>query len=381
MIKLFNFFLSYLFFPVQVHSFELERWPNFETHREHFEKSLSELSDYDVEKMNWMVKSDQKLATAVAIVKNKKVRPEKILVMSSGIHGVESYVGSSVQLAFINEYLNRPQKKFDFAFVHILNPWGMKNNRRVNVDNVDLNRNFLADASEFKMKNEAYEKIDSFLNPKTKLQLHFAHQFMFILDSAYYILRYSMDSLRRAILSGQYHLPQGLYYGGAQNDPLKTSIDLFIEQKLADYKEVYWIDLHTGYGERGRLHLLANEKNDVHAQRLQDFFPTRHIDFGSANKFYKTTGDLISYLTGKMKSTHFAGIAFEYGTMNSQKSLGSIESLRRMVVENQCYQFQCDVDQRKHVESLLLSMYNPPENDWWQLITKQTQDIFDQILE
>ena len=189
-----------------------------------------------------------------------------------------------------------------------------------------------------------------------------------------------MESLRQGILQGQYQRAQGIYYGGSVNDLLKNNIDQFYGEKLSGYKEIFWIDLHTGYGERGHLHLLSNEANDENARRLQRFLPGRHIDFGQNKKFYKTTGDMISYLSGQIKSTHFAGVAFEYGTMDSQRPLGSIESLRRMVVENQSYQFNREAENRKDVEKLFLDMYNPDDEDWWMSISLQTQELFDQIL-
>lgn len=379
MIKLFSFlFLIMSSFSVQ--AFKLEQWSNYESHRQHFIEATSGLNNYNIERFNWRTRSDSNLSTEVALIKNKILKPKKILVMSSGIHGVEAHVGSSVQIAFIKNYLQQPQEKFDFAFIHILNPWGMTNHRRVNFNNVDLNRNFLANASDFNIKNEPYEEIVSFLNPKSKLQLHFAHQFMFILDSIYYIFRYSMESLRQAILQGQYQFPQGIYYGGSQNDELKSHVDQFVETQLSRYAEIYWIDLHTGYGQRGHLHLLSNDANDQNAKRLQDFFPGRRIDFGQNQKFYKTTGDLISYLADKVKTAPFTGVAFEYGTMDSQKSLGSIESLRRMVIENQSYQLSQHDENRQIVEKLLLEMYNPSEQDWWSSIEKQSEELFQQIL-
>ena len=331
-----------------------------------------------MEKFNWLNPGDPKLSTAVAIAKNVKLKPNKIIVISSGIHGAEAFVGSSIQLAFIQEYLQKPNEKFDFAFVHVLNPWGMKNHRRVNVDNVDLNRNFLTDVNAFNKKNDSYEKIDQFLNPKTKLELHFAHNFMFVMDSMYYILRFSLESLRQAILQGQYQFPQGIYFGGLHHDTLKNNVDEFVVQKLNSYKEIIWVDLHTGYGERGRLHLLANSAEDVNSKRLQSLFPDRKVDFGQNQKFYKTTGDMISYLLDK--STQIIGVVFEYGTMDSQKPLGSIESLRRMILENQSFQNGRTDQNRVVAENLLLDMFNPQQNEWWQKIAPQTKDHFDELL-
>src|SRR5262249_30810012 len=72
--------------------------------------------------------------------------PRRVLLHSSGLHGVEGFAGSAVQLQFIKRM---PRVSADAAFiiVHILNPYGMAWLRRVNENNVDLNRNFVTDGS------------------------------------------------------------------------------------------------------------------------------------------------------------------------------------------------------------------------------------------
>src|SRR5262245_8496682 len=67
--------------------------------------------------------------------------PQRVLLHSSGLHGVEGFAGSAIQLQLLR---NIPPLAADAALilVHILNPYGMAWLRRVNENNVDLNRNF-----------------------------------------------------------------------------------------------------------------------------------------------------------------------------------------------------------------------------------------------
>src|SRR5215510_13293421 len=69
-------------------------------------------------------------------------QPKNVLVHSSGLHGVEGFAGSAIHLQFLNAL---PTLAPDTAIllVHILNPFGMAWLRRVNENNVDLNRNFI----------------------------------------------------------------------------------------------------------------------------------------------------------------------------------------------------------------------------------------------
>jgi len=71
-------------------------------------------------------------------------RARKIVLHTSGLHGVEAFAGSAIQLALLQQ---PPAPAADCALilVHVLNPYGMAWLRRANENNVDLNRNFLGD--------------------------------------------------------------------------------------------------------------------------------------------------------------------------------------------------------------------------------------------
>src|SRR6266566_8058396 len=68
--------------------------------------------------------------------------PRQVLLHSSGVHGVEGFAGSAIQLQLLSD-LPRLSKDSALVIVHVLNPYGMAWLRRFNENNVDLNRNFL----------------------------------------------------------------------------------------------------------------------------------------------------------------------------------------------------------------------------------------------
>ena len=82
------------------------------------------------------------IATDVARIGASGAR--NILAVGSGTHGVEGYCGSGVQAALMCEDIasDLPDDTA-LIFIHAINPWGFAWGRRVNEDNVDLNRNFL----------------------------------------------------------------------------------------------------------------------------------------------------------------------------------------------------------------------------------------------
>lgn len=106
------------------------------------------------------------------------------LIHSSGVHGVEGYLGSAVQIRFLHELVNRNEdhlvvtnkslatkyKMRRILLIHSVNPFGMRHHRRTNKNNVDLNRNALSE-EEWEMIRlrdpnfAGYVDLDSVLNP------------------------------------------------------------------------------------------------------------------------------------------------------------------------------------------------------------------------
>jgi hypothetical protein len=103
------------------------------------------------------------------------------LIHSSGVHGIEGYLGSAIQLRFLHEVLiqNEHQssskatseyKLRKVLIIHSINPFGMRHHRRTNENNVDLNRNVLSEEEwEWVRKRDpnfaGYVELDSVLNP------------------------------------------------------------------------------------------------------------------------------------------------------------------------------------------------------------------------
>jgi hypothetical protein len=77
-------------------------------------------------------------------------QPQRLLAISSGIHGVEGFAGSAIQHQLLAEQWDGLDLPGDtgLLLVHAVNPYGFAELRRVNENNVDLNRNFLGHPDE-----------------------------------------------------------------------------------------------------------------------------------------------------------------------------------------------------------------------------------------
>jgi len=177
------------------------------------------------------------------------ITSKKLFLYSSGIHGVEGFAGSAIQLSVLDLISN--EKPFDthcIIFIHIINPYGMAWLRRVNENNVDLNRNFLNNQSEFKGEPDGYERINNFLNPaKTPNK----YDFSFYLKGAFYLVKYGFRNLKQWIAQGQYRRSDSIQFGGKEMQKGPTLLMNWLKNNITQVKEAVAVDLHTGLGPSG----------------------------------------------------------------------------------------------------------------------------------
>src|SRR5436190_24018177 len=189
--------------------------------------------------------------------------PRRVLLHSSGLHGVEGFAGSAIQLQLMNT-LPTLSKDSALIIVHVLNPYGMAWLRRFNENNVDLNRNFLADES-YSGVPPTYAQLDPFLNPQSPPATD-----LFTLKAGWLILRHGMPALKQAVVGGQYEYPKGLFFGGKRLEQGPEKYKTFLTLHLASAERIIVLDVHTGLGKYAEDTLLAEEKD----------YDTLHAMFG-----------------------------------------------------------------------------------------------------
>jgi len=170
-----------------------------------------------------------------------------VLVISSGTHGIEGYCGSFVQCALLQDGLaKRSASGFALVMVHAVNPHGFAWQRRVNEENVDLNRNFVDHEVAYPI-NTGYREIASILEPETWTENTGAE----IAGALRAAARHHADDPRwvqAALTAGQYEFPNGQFYGGQRPQWSNRTLRAFAREHLAG-RQVTWIDVHTALGE------------------------------------------------------------------------------------------------------------------------------------
>jgi hypothetical protein len=179
---------------------------------------------------------------------------DRLVIHISGTHGVEGFAGSAVQSAFLDKFTASKDKP-TILFIHALNPFGFDQLRRWNENGIDLNRNAFFDPLEFDNQRQKdpnrfhYVDFCHFLNPSSKLGLFD----FFWVKAIYFIARHGFWNVKKAIVSGNYHFKDSLFFGGFELQKSHILIKEFIENHfdITAIKSIAVIDVHTGLGPKG----------------------------------------------------------------------------------------------------------------------------------
>jgi hypothetical protein len=177
---------------------------------------------------------------------------ERLLIVTSAVHGVEGFCGSGVQVHALRHHQWYPGRWPDAAgecdvavlFLHAVNPWGFSHLRRVTNENVDLNRNFADFAAP--PANPGYRRLHKMLVPT-----HWPPNPADEAALAQFEAAQGTGALQTAVSSGQYEFPDGLFYGGSEPTWSHRTLRRVLREHAGAARQVAWVDLHTGLGPAG----------------------------------------------------------------------------------------------------------------------------------
>jgi hypothetical protein len=332
--------------------------------------------------------------------------PETILLHTSGVHGVESYCGSAIQLKCLQDFFASPTKLAEtiansstaIIFIHCLNPWGMSFQRRVNENNVDLNRNCfyeeLPGGVASKTKKTQYEirstdlrygSLNSLLNPNYE-DLGYYDALAFYWEGLSKLVSYGYSSFKQTIFEGQYRFPKGLFYGGQQLEQEPRIVLTWITKFLTEtvdskkIKKFYHIDVHTGMGDYGETLLVVEKDHDEELSSLfgknvypitrdaEDPLPQQEFQAYIANGNFTGALQEMSNRLG----IPFYGICQEFGTYSTPTVL------RALRFENSAFQKYAEKLPKTHPAKVnLLETFYPASCTYWKTKTlKAGQEFF-----
>lgn len=300
-----------------------------------------------------------------------KGEQKNLIVLTTGVHGIEGYIGSVMLDVFWDEvYTELKVENTGVLVVANVNPYGMKYHRRYNENNVDLNRNFILDWSTHDMAvNKDYPKCDEFLGPKSTIGNIFWHEAGFYGSLIGQVLTNGADTISNALLGGQYEYAEGVYYGGDGDEASTIFLkDVFKQTLEGEYENIVHIDVHSGYGPRYNMVIFNSVFDTLTEEETKALFNYDNIIAIDSEDFYPTTGDTTDfyYRLHKQMETDKSlfSTCFEFGTIGDS-FIDSIISMKYTIEENQNHwNPSSDSITNEIIKERYQELFYPTEKKW-----------------
>lgn len=344
----------------------------YEDVRAHLNDTVSELKThgYDVKFYSHPIDVEDDLYIDTIYIPSKDEQTN-LIVLTTGVHGIEGYIGSVMLDVFWTEiYPEVDKDNTGVLVVANVNPYGMKYHRRYNENNVDLNRNFILDWNSFDTTvNKDYPKVDTFLGPQKEMGNILWHEFGFYASLVKEVIQDGADVISNALLGGQYEYAEGVYYGGA-GDELSTVYlkDVFKQTLESEYENIVHIDVHSGYGPRYNMVIFNSAFDTITEEDSIQLFNYGNIIAIDSEDFYPTTGDTTDFYYRLRESmgnnTSLFSTCFEFGTIGDS-FLDSIISMKYTIEENQNQWYPSNNSTTNEiVKERYQELFYPTEKEW-----------------
>lgn len=303
-------------------------------------------------------------------------RPRHALVLSSGTHGVEGYTGGAIQFAVLERLLPHIELADDSAIViqHANNPYGFAWHRRVNENNVDINRNF-RDRFDDRLCDPDYERLYEVLNP-TALDDDAEFRARARIDA--WIAQHGLRRFQQVAVGGQYRFPEGLQFGGATHEASTRHLLALIGDHLQQAQRVAWLDFHTGLGGFGDCELVTGAAADSACYLASQRLWAGRVRSASSGESVSTP--LNGLLDRAIEAALPAGCEFafafpEYGTY---EPLRVIHALR---ADNWLHRFgNLDDARSRAIRAESLEAFCPASPEWRHRVVATGLELVEQAL-
>jgi hypothetical protein len=298
-------------------------------------------------------------------------RPRRLVLVTSGLHGIEGFFGSAVQLALFDDAFAawKPPDGAAVVMLHALCPFGFDQLRRTNEDNIDLNRNFLKPGQAYAGSAPGYADLDPLVNaprPPGRWDSFIPRLYLKALIQG-------ERRVRQAIAGGQYEFPRGLFFGGSGP---AASHRILVEQlpRWTDSAErIVHIDFHTGLGPWATYKVLtAHGDDDPVTRTLRDWFGPAVEPASTGPTAYESRGGIDDWLEDRLAGSECYSVCAEFGTY------GALAVLSALRAENQAHHWGGPVEQTK---SRLREVFGPASLDWRRQVVRQGVEIVRQAVD
>ena len=246
-----------------------------------------------------------------------------VVVVVSGTHGVEGHAGSALQRTWLRDLDPARPDGVAVCLVHALNPWGMAWTRRVNEDNVDLNRNFVD--FEDLPANPGYDRVADLLVPERwddDTRQRTTEALLEVVGEV------GLDTFQQWVSGGQYHHPDGIFHGGVAPVWSHVALHELATGPLRGRQRVAIVDLHTGLGPWGVGELISSEAPESAGyQRSVAWWGDDVTSLVAGDSVSaELSGEWLPAVGAALDPAEVTAVALEFGTVDSVTVLQALRA-------------------------------------------------------
>lgn len=298
----------------------------------------------------------------------------RILGIGSGTHGVEGYCGSGVQTALmVQGFATRLPADTALVFIHGINPYGFAWDRRVNEDNVDLNRNFI-DHSKPHPENPGYEELANAINPPD-LSPETMMRSREIMRA--YVQTHGHRALQHALSAGQYTHPNGVQFGGRKPVWSNVTLRRILREEMGRAERIAFVDIHSGLGDRGKGEMICVEAEaSPTCRRMRRWWDAKvrsTVDGGSVSS--DVPGTVPVCFAEELRGKEVTAGGLEFGTVPIAEVTIALQS------DNWLHQNGGHENPRaKEIAKLIRDAFYVDADDWKEMIFAQSLETCEEAL-
>jgi hypothetical protein len=255
-------------------------------------------------------------------------------------------------------------------YVHALNPYGFSWSRRTTHENVDLNRNF-RDFKAEPPRNVDYDALAALIVPPSWPP---SGQVVEALQR--FVAEHGERALQQAMSGGQYHHPQGLFYGGA--DPTWSHVTLrhVLQTHGQRCAKLAWVDVHTGLGPSGHgERIYAGYDDPATVARARAWWGDVTSIWDGSSTSAVLTGMMFAAAYEECPQAEYTGMALEYGTLPQPEVMAALRADQWL--ENHP---EAPDEQRRAIKQQVRDAFYVDTDEWKAQILSQAFEASQQAL-
>jgi hypothetical protein len=299
----------------------------------------------------------------------------RLLLVMAGTHGAEGFCGSGIETGWLERrLLKRLPPDTAVLLVHAINPYGFAWVRRVNEDNIDLNRNFV-DHAKPTPDNPRYRELRPVICPaEWSDESEAENRARF----AAYAAEHGPMALQAAIMQGQYMDRDGVCYGGAAESWSNRTLRAILAPHAAQVRKFAFIDLHTGLGPYGYGEIISNHlAGDSGNDRVRQWYGAEatSTDDGSSTSTV-ISGDTHIGVQQSLPRAEGTGITLEYGTVPAADMMNAIRADNWLHVHGDLASRQ-----GREIKAEIRHAFYPDKDDWKAMVFDRSVGVLQRTLQ